>query len=152
MIKDSYEKFQKKYGLPSFDSMNNDFHIGAIEKDTQLLDEIGQKIADKVEYGLDVLRVILQPDANSCSDMYECTIFENGERKTAFALFKQLMILKRGLAEAELLGEEKIIAEIIKQAHTALTSIKPELVRIVKKMQDSWRKNLDQESDVHYLG
>ena len=48
-IKKKYEELAKKYNIPSFDEINNEFEIALIDEESIILREIRRKITEKKE-------------------------------------------------------------------------------------------------------
>jgi len=152
MNKDNYEALRKKHNLPEFEKLDTEFNISEIEEDGRPLRQIRGKMEEKIEFFVEILNIILQPDANSFSDLYECRFFNDEEKAKALELFKELMIVDRGLIEAEVLSEEKADAESIREAYAVVCKIKSDILPLVRKMKDIWKRPTAKKEILGYLG
>ncbi|MDO8661000.1 MAG: hypothetical protein Q7K43_03860, partial [Candidatus Woesearchaeota archaeon] len=139
MHKPAYEVLRKKHKLPSFDVINADFHISAIESEVNVLSEIRTKAEDKIDYLLHLLNAVLQPEPTSLADLYEYNALNTAQRTCALSVFKQLMIVKCVLSEAEIIGAEQVTALAICTAHKALTEKKKDLLELLKLFKEYWQ-------------
>lgn len=61
-FKVEYAKLQKKYSLPSFNDLNNDFEIDKLDKDTDfLLRDIRKKMLEKIVNSIGFLEMLVNP-------------------------------------------------------------------------------------------
>ena len=111
-IKKKYQGSAKKYKLPSFDSINNEFEISTIDEEGFILREIRRKINEKIEVYTKVLNGLLQPET-SLSDMYEYNVFNEEERDKMFKLFKRLMFFNRMSIETSIDEDDKKTSKFI---------------------------------------
>ncbi|MDO8643088.1 MAG: hypothetical protein Q7R76_05940, partial [Candidatus Woesearchaeota archaeon] len=90
-IKASYAALAKKYRLPSYEAVNQDFEIEAIEETDFLLKNIRNRIGEKMEFCIKLLTSILQPEQN-ITDLHECKMFSDEQKKKIYSLYKNLMV------------------------------------------------------------
>ena len=151
-VKDEYEKLRKKYNLPSFDSLDQEFDLSDLEKEKTVLMDIRHSIRDKLEFGNGILDTISQPDTGSVRAMMECSFFSESEKKKAFLLSQRLMALWRGTTEAQLLNTEKSDAELIKLCYKEWPEIKEQILPFVKTMKEHWQKSMTAKQELGYFG
>ena len=151
-IKKKYEDLEKKYKLPSFNNLNNEFEITTIEHEEFLLREIRRKIIEKMELYTKVLESLLQPNTDSLSDMYECRIFGDEEKDKLFKLFKRLMYFDRLSIETSIDENDKKSAEFINDIWKEWDKIKKELSIFIKKLKEEWLKETKIKEELGYLG
>ena len=108
-----------------------------------------EKIQERLEYYIKILIQILQPE--DFHSLHECTVFDDSEKTKIFDMYKNMMILHREIVKSEIKNEEKDIVATIHYAHSELKKFKPEMVNIVHKMQDSWRRT-GTNGRVRYFG
>ena len=60
--KENYLKFAKKFSLPSYDELNNDFEISSIEEEQFLIRAVRRKIAEKMDIYAKIIETILMPE------------------------------------------------------------------------------------------
>jgi hypothetical protein len=100
-MKEKYEELRKKFPiLPEYEEINKEFEIETIEKPS--IQEIRKKIGEKLEFCLEILEKILNPEPGSIIDLYECKILTEKEKKTCFEIFKKTAYLYRELIETEI--------------------------------------------------
>lgn len=149
-IKEAYSKY--KYPLPKYDAINNEFDISTIENDNFLLRKIIQEMFERIDFYATTLSELLQPDTAQVKSMHESRFFNDKEREKIFELYKKLMIIIRNASEVSLQREERLEAEYIKNTFDEWLLIKPELLKIVNKMKDSWKKETDIKEELAYFG
>ena len=60
-LKENYEKLRKKYNLPEFDKLDDEFEIRKIDYDLNLVREIKRLVSSRLLYISDLLDPILNP-------------------------------------------------------------------------------------------
>jgi len=149
-IKEEYNKLQKKYNLPNFEDMNNEFEIITIEKIDFLLREIRRKISEKIELLAKLLEGILQPET-TLTHFKESNIFSDEEREEVYGLFRSLMFFHRASIETALNENDKKTADFINSFWKKWTKIKNNLEKTVKKVKDSWEKETEFKQELSYI-
>ena len=150
-IEEQYDKF-KKYGLPSFKDLNNEFEISSIENENFLLREIINKIVDRTDFFSRLFEDLLQPDPSLLRSMQEAKIFNEEERKVIYDLYKKLMVINRKSVEISLNRDEKEEANFIKKSFDEWKELKTSTSQIVDKIKDSWKKETYSKEKLSYLG
>jgi len=151
-IEEQYSKLKEKYSLPNFKEINKEFEISTIENEHFLLKEVINKITDRIDFFSRIFEEVLQPDPSILRSMYETKSFNDEERKTAFSLYKKLMLINRQSVEVSLKKEERQEADFIKKAFDEWKELKTSISRIVDKLKDSWKKEADSKQELGYLG
>jgi len=150
-VKKKYEDLQKKYKLPSFDNLNNEFEISTIEEKYFLLREIRRKIIEKIEDYIKLIENILYPETNLC-DTYECAVFSDEEKNEMFSLYKKLMFFNRFSTETSIGEDDKKSSEFINEIWNQWNDIKKELSIYIKRLKESWLKEIKIKTELGYLG
>lgn len=150
-IKNNYEQLRKKYPLPDFESINNEFEISSIENKEFLLSEIRRKITERLEVYAKILESLLQPDTASLSAMHECKFIEDKEKEDIYNIYKKLMIIDRDSVIASL-GGEKENADFIKELLEDWLKLKEDIKPIIEKIRSTWKKETDIKEELGYLG
>jgi|GEM_PF-4350509 len=118
-------------------------NIDDIKRDYDLIEEgltpsvIVHKIAEICELYLKIIQQILQPEEFHA--VYECNEFDENDKSDLFELYKRIIILHRELLKAMLIAEEKNSLSTIQFAHTEMQGVRPKMVEILTKMQQSWK-------------
>src|SRR3989344_7925705 len=80
--KEIYEKFQKQYSLPDFESLNFEFEISSIECEPEFfLRGIVKRFADKLNFFQEIFSNVLNPDLVSLSVLHESKFFDEKEKE-----------------------------------------------------------------------
>jgi hypothetical protein len=151
-IEKEYSKISKKYKLPKFKDINEEFEISSLEDKNFLLRNILRKIIEKLEFYVDLLGNLLQPDAASLSSMHELRFFTDEDKSAMYKLFKRMMKANRNIIELVLENDEKVQADFLKNFFTEWVNMKKELLTLVKKMRDSWDRDTSIEEHLGYFG
>lgn len=146
-----YEPLRKKHKLPSFEELDHNFEISAMDQEFFSLREIRKKLAERVDDVAGMVERMLQPDTN-LSDLCESRVLDETEKKELFALYKTLMVASRRLSELLLLNDEKLDAEFIKSFFAEWKKIKPQLLGFIKKLRESWEKETEESENAPYMG
>ncbi len=147
-----YTKLQKRYNLPDFSVLDKEFDISSIEKDNFLLRNIIDKIIDKLTDFSCVLESLLQPDSSSLRSLIETAFFDENEKKEQYALYKKIMMISRKRLELSLEPDEKKEAEFIIRTIEEWKNIKKIIQPHIKKLSDSWNKEVQNKEVLGYLG
>ena len=150
-VKKLYESLRKKYKLPGFDELDAEFEISAIEAESGLLREVRKQISEKVGNVSSLVEEVLQPDTNLVN-LYESRVFDEDEKKRLFELYKRLMVVDRNLVELMIANDEKLDAEFIKSFAAEWKKTKPELLRFIRKLRESWEKETEEGESAGYMG
>lgn len=150
-LKKLYEALRKKHKLPTFDEMDSEFEISAIEAESGLLREIRKHISERVGNINSLVEEVLQPDTNLVN-LYESRVFNETEKQGLFELYKKLMVVDRTLAELMIANDEKLDAQFIKSFAAEWKKIKPELLNFIRKLKDSWEKETEEGESAGYMG
>jgi|TARA_B100000315_G_scaffold75934_1_gene69464 hypothetical protein len=151
-IEAEYNKLSKKYKLPKFREIDEEFEISSLESPKFLIRIILRKIAEKLEFYIDVIGNLVQPDASSLSSMYEVRYFSDDEKNDMHNLFKKLMKVDRNILGVMLKNDEKQQAEFLNKFFNNWSDTKKELLKFIEKMEDSWEKQSTIEEDTAYFG
>ena len=151
MVKTVYEKLKKKYKLPDYNKINNEFEISAILDKDFLLREIRRKIYERLESYIEVLSKILHPEAELIS-LYEAAVFTEQEKEKIFKLFKQLMVLNRYSIETSINENDKKTAKFINKIWKEWDDIKNQFSDIIARLKEDWLKEEKTKEKVRYLG
>lgn len=150
-IKKRYQSLAKRYKLPSFDSINDEFEISTIEEKAFLLREIRRKMTERIELYTKILNGLLQPEA-VLSDMYECRIFTDEEKEGIFDVYKRLMFLNRLSIDTAIDEDDKRTSKFINDVWKEWPKLKKKFSGFVKKMKDGWLKETKIKEELRYLG
>jgi len=151
-IEKEYSKLSKKYKLPKFKEIDEEFEISTLESPSFLIKNVLRKIIEKLEFYIEVIGNLVHPDASSLSSMYEVRYFTDDEKNEIYALFKKLMKADRGIIESMLNNDEKQQAVFLNDFFVVWLNIKKDLIVYIAKMKESWEKQSTIEQDTPYFG
>ncbi len=147
----SYEKLQKKYGLPDFGELDREFEISTIDEENFLLREIRRKINDRIKLFCEVLERIMQPDQNM-ADLHEVKEFSYAEIADLFILYRKLMSSGRDALISGIERNEKRDAQFINDFYKEYPEIKKSMSAIAERLKKSWSSKGVQDDHPGYLG
>ena len=150
-VKQVYEEFKKRYGLPEFSAVDFELEISSLDGDKFLLRAIRNKIRLKLENYCNTIEDLLTPDT-SLPLLHECSYLNEGDKKRLFSLFKKMMYMQRAAEVLEVEKNNDEDAKYIKGYFKNLDFIKKRMKRITIKRMDSWKKELSPYIKEEYFG
>ncbi len=135
-LKHNYNALAKKYALPSFKELNEDFEIEKIDKNTDALLKIIRKIMmEKIINSLSFAEFLLNPmNAPRIYAGYVRSISPD-DRKHIEKIYSTLGALSILSLDLEIDYSEKKEAEMIKKIYNTWTSLKPDFRKIFEDMK-----------------
>ncbi|MBI2141809.1 hypothetical protein HYU16_05310 [Candidatus Woesearchaeota archaeon] len=150
-VKKKYDALRKKHKLPGFEELDAEFEISDIEPDGSVLREVRKKIADKIGHVCGTVEQVLHPETN-LADLYESRVLDEQEKKELFEMYKKLMAAERKCVELFISSDEKLDAAFIKSFSAEWKTLKPQLIKLVRKLKESWEKETDEGEAAGYMG
>jgi len=140
LLKKNYEFLAKKYNLPSFDKLNEDFQIERIsEYETDLiLKEIRKFIGEKFSTYLRFLENLLNPVNVPIFVFSMVKNLDNSDKKKINELYKKLAMLEVFILELDIQYSEKKEVKFLKESFEVWNDIKKDLLILVEKMKKDW--------------
>jgi len=142
-IKDKHPLASK---LSAFSVLEKEYDISP--EDTTLKQVLHHMI-DRLELYEKIIIQIMQPEEFSA--LYECAVFSDTEKSQLFELYKRIMITSREILRSIVENEEKDMIATIDYAHTEISSVKPDMLQIIKKMKISW-STIAKKGNLGYFG
>jgi len=150
-IKTEYERLKKKYNLPNFGKLNEEFEIYSIEKKDCLLRNIRRRIIEKLGFFTRILDNVLYPNSGSLVSIHESKFFSDEEKLRLSDLYKELMIYERESLALDVSPDEKEDALVIKKIFKDWNRLKKEVENVVNKMEKSWKtKDEDLKNNIYF--
>jgi hypothetical protein len=140
------DKKELKKNIAVIQEILKEYHV---PEDATHVKIVLEKIQERVEYYIKILIQILQPE--EFHSLHECTSFDDADKTKIFDMYKNMMILHREIIKSEIKNEETDIVTTINYAHSELKKLKPEMINILHKMQESWKKT-GTNGRVRYFG
>ena len=139
-LKKDYLKIQKKYNLPSFEELNQEFHIEKIaEVETDILiREIRKFVADKLGGYLRFTETLLNP---TNSPMFVFSVIKTlgvDDKKKVSEIYKKLAQNEVNLIKLDTEFSEKKEVEFIKESYKLWKKISKEIMTILDSVKKNW--------------
>lgn len=152
MIKNKYNDLQKRYNLPEYSILNQEFDIEDINEESELiLQKIRLKINEKIDFYSSLFENILQPDS-SLADLYEAHYIEDSTKNSAYSIYKKLVKILRKSSLVSLNNIDNENVEFINETIKEWLNIKPEIEKHLKRRIALWEKETDISEDLNYFG
>ena len=151
--KSKYQKLRKKYNLPPFKQLNEEFNISLDNKD-RILQDVITHILDDISNTIKTLEsIIFVNPSSSPIDLYHARMLKE-KKIDLFGEFKKLMSEYWKGKKAVLSTNEKIMANFIKNFYKKWTvNFKPKIMEIYEIFEKEWNNTLPgKEPDVMYHG
>jgi hypothetical protein len=151
-IKEKYNQLKKKYSLPSYDDLNQEFNLEDINAESELvLQNVRRKIYEKIDYYAELIESVLQPES-SLANMYEAHYTEDDEKNKAYSIFKRLLYILRYSKLVALDNNEEENAKFINEVHSEWNSTKKDIKYLIKRLLEIWKIESDIKEDLSYMG
>lgn len=124
-----------------------------LPKENLTLPTILHKISENLEMYLKIIEQVLQPE--EFHSLHECTVFSDSEKSDLLELYKRIMIAHRESLRSEILNDEKDYVTTIKFVYAEILAIKPLMVGVVVKLQQSWKDDglkIKHKDSARYFG
>jgi len=146
-----YGLLGKKYSLPKYEDIDREFPLGHLEPGSFVLRSVCLKMAERCDYTRKLLGDLIQPEAH-IADMQEAENITEADRAKVIELFKKLSYYSREFVIRDFDYDEKSSAEMIGVFYKEWSSIKADVVGIMSKLRDSWKKGLVKKQEYGYFG
>jgi len=136
-LKKEYKKFCKKYKLPKFSELNQEFEIEKIqEKETDfLLREIRRAISDKIAAFLRFFELFLNPQNAPVFILVLLKKLNAKDKKISEKIYHQLVKFELSSLNLDIVYNEKKESEFIKQINEGWKKLKPYLKEFSKTIE-----------------
>lgn len=151
-LKSNYKELSKKYQLPSFEELNENFEIDRIDRDTDTLArEIRKVLMEKVISYIKFIEMILNPSTAPPMFLIFLKQITQDEKHTIEETYKPLVDLELKALKVEIEYSEKSEAEQISEINKTWNKIKPNLLKIIQIMEKNWNSSTNKK-DKSYFG
>jgi hypothetical protein len=151
-VAEHYEPLRKRYDLPSFELLDREFEISAIEKPDFLLRNIRRKVYDRLDAIVEFIDLLFQPDTGSLIDLHEYRCLSDADRREIWEILQKLMILYDQVLDADLACDDAADAAVIKAAARELPDLRKALRPFVQKLGQGWTRPPAAEEIQRYFG
>lgn len=152
-LKNSYKPLQEKYGLPSFQKLNEDFHVEKItDNETDfVLREIRVCVTEKFLNYLRFIESLINP---SNTPMFVFAMIKSlgiKDKERLIELYKKISKLEVELIELDLGYSEQKEAEAIKKYCEMWEEIKIKFSEVIEVIKNNWDNKTECDKG-NYLG
>jgi hypothetical protein len=152
-FKKDYLDIQKKYDLPSFEELNQDFHIeklADVETD-YLVREIRKMITDKFANYLRFVEAFLHPNNTPMFVLSIVKLINVEDKKNLVNIYEKLAKSEMKIVELDLGFSEEDDAMFVKDSYKLWQEIKKDLLVFVRKIETNW-DNKPEVNGKNYFG
>jgi hypothetical protein len=152
-LKKDYLEIQKKYNLPSFQEMNQDFQIEKIaEYETDILvREVRKFVAEKISNYMKFIEMIINPVNAPMSIFSLIKSLGPTDKKKLSEIYEKLVKNEIEIVELDLNFSEEKEVHYVKDSNKLWQEIKKDLSEIIETMKKNW-DNQSTKNGVGYLG
>lgn len=149
-LKEQYAKLHKKYTLPSFEEINEEFEVDKLEKDTDcLLRDIRKRMLDKFVNSMGFLESLVNPVNLSRIYMPYVKNMGSEDREDIEFMYGKISDISLWSLELEVDYSEKNEAELIKHMHKIWNEIKPRFRKMITKMRNPTEASAKKEKSYY---
>ena len=150
-LKEEYNKLKHK--IPRFEDLDNEFELSTanIKDKSFLLRNIRIRLNDKIIFYCRIIEGLLYPNSNSITGMMEINSFNEKEKEKMANIYKKLMEFERESLSLDVNPDEKNDVEFINNLFKEWKKFKEEMIKVTKKMKESWHLEEKEEKD-NYFG
>lgn len=144
-MKQEYKELKKKYSLPEFDKLNQEFYIeksADVETD-YLLREIRRTVSDKLVNYLRFFEAFMNPASAPVFIHSIMKTFNSESKETIQNIYKKLSKREIELIDLDLNYEEKKEAEFIKSVEEEWEGIKKDLTKVLEVINKNWDAKIE---------
>jgi len=147
-LKIDYEKFRKKYNLPGFKEMNEDFYIEKIaENETEmLLREVRRMVGDRLSNVVRAVESMINPVNAPMFIFSIIKLMGPEEKKQLSEIYKKLVKNEIKFIERDLEFNEALEVKFIKESYDLWQEIKKPLASIFEKIEKNWDTKPEENS------
>jgi len=144
-LKKEYSKLQKKYSLPPFEKLNEDFGIEkASESESEIpIREIRKQISEKIYNYLRLVETLINPVNAPMSILSVVKTLNIEDRNKLAEVYKKFVKSEIQLVLTDVEFSEKREAEFIKETFKTWQEAKKEMIDVLGKVE----KNLENKSE-----
>ncbi len=140
-LKEEYEKLEKKYSLPKFEQLDEEFEVRAIElnKSGILIKAILRGITNKLNLFMNYLEPVITVPPQNIHSLIEVRNISEEDRSSIFEFYREISMLLHENLAVELKSEKEIAQQIIK-VWRHWPKIKREEIIFLDKITLAWEK------------
>ena len=151
-LKNEYLELHKKYRLPSFQEMNEDFYIEKIaENETEILiREVRRTVGDRLTNYMRFVENLLNPVNVPMFVFSIIKLIGQEEKNKLSEIYKKLIKNEIRFVERDLEFDELKEAEFVRDSYGLWQEIKKELANILEKVDKNWGTKTEESSKGYF--
>ncbi|MEX0920661.1 MAG: hypothetical protein WDZ62_00125 [Candidatus Pacearchaeota archaeon] len=151
-FKKSYSVLQKNYDLPTFEEMNNEFHIEKIaEVETEvIIREIRKFVGEKIMNYMRFVENLLNPVNVPMFVFTIVKVMDSDDKKRLSEIYKDLVKVEVKFIQRDLDFEEKEDAKFIISSFKFWQKMKKDLQNILNKIDKKWDRKIVDNSKGYF--
>ncbi len=154
-FKQAYEVWQKKYNLPAFKILEDEFdlYLSDVEKIPKdvVLASIRRRMQEKIGGVVHLMEEITFPNNGSIVSLHEAKFLSDAQKETVGALMQKMMFFERKALILDLKPAISTDAEFINSFMKEWPEMLKQLVTVLESLRDGW-KETDKKEILHYFG
>ena len=154
-VKEEYAAFEKKYKLPHYDELNQEFELLYFTNVYEIpfvLRFVRRRMNDRISTFAHTLQVLLHPNPGSFISLEESSFLTDEGKHKASSLLKELMKFTRESTLLDVNFDEKKDAAFIRDAYLFLKNVRGDLYSLLEKVKKGWESQAKEESNEQYFG
>ena len=149
-LKKQYNTLESKYKLPSFKSLNEDFEIDKIDKESDCLLRIVRKvIMEKLVNTMQFLDGLLNPVNTPRIYIAYIKSMSIEDKESIDKIYDKIATVSLNSLSLEIGYDEKKEAELIKEIYKIWEEIKPNLSKIIENIKNPTKTNPKKEKSYY---
>lgn len=151
-FKERYSEIQTKHNLPSFEKLNQDFHIEKlcrVESD-YMIREIRKFMSEKLQNYSRFFESILNPSGASMFIYSILKIIHEDDKKTLLEVYKKLSRTEVDLIELDVNFSEQKEIDFVKNFYALWQDIKKDITRILGSVKKNWDKESEKDTNAYF--
>ncbi len=151
-MEDDYNALQKELGLPSFAKLDDEFDVSTIEAKGKLLQDILNRMKDRVERSVHLLQDLIHPGGDTVLELVESSFLTPEDKKELLKIEKELMVLYRQFLVARYARDNKQDAKVINDVVEKFPPLRKAILPFVEKIKEGWEAKGEIKETLNYLG
>lgn len=147
-LKKEYSILQKKYNLPAFSAMNEDFYIEKIaENETEMLTrEIRRMVGDRLANYMRFIENLINPVNVPMFVFSVVKMINQEDKKKLSETYRELIKNEIIFLARDLEFDEKKEADFIKESFELWQNIKKDLSPVLARLETNWGSKAEENS------
>lgn len=151
-LKENYETLRKKYGLPDFKVLNENFEIENVSiYDTELLlKKIRKQMMEKVYSYLRMFETFLNPSSAPLFILNLIKSFNSEDKELLGKLYKQLGEIEVSSFELEVIYDEKREADFVNKIYTSWMNMSKDILNLTSFIRKSYNPDIGKQNKSYF--